>query len=325
MREMEDLRRTYEWARADAIGDLEGFVRKRAGRPLYAVGSGGSFTAATFASALHRQGGAISACMTPLEFVSCERLDSRASVMLVTAGGNNKDILAAFERAAASETAGTCIVCASTANRLIRAASGARGVTVHAAAPPSGRDGFLATNSLASAMIRLARAYSAPFPCEVPRFDRLGSRGDGAFEGLGGAKTVVVLYDYWGKAAAVDIESKLVEAGLANVQASDYRNFGHGRHNWLDKDDQTCVVALVTPGSAGLAGRTLDLIPRRTPAARLSTRFDGPAAAIDLTLQAFRLAGFFGAARGIDPGRPGVSDFGRKLYGLGMRPGAGRF
>ena len=321
LEEMDNVRRTYEWARTVEIGGLEGFVERRSGDPLYAVGSGGSFTAATFASALHQLGGAMSVCMTPLEFVSCSRLDRRASVMLVTAGGNNGDILAAFERAAASETAGTCVVCASTGNRIIRAASGAGGVDVHAAAPPSGRDGFLATNSLASTMVWLARAY-ASVRCELPRFDELGSCDDGSLEGLRGAETVVVLYDYWGKAAAVDVESKLVEAGLANVQASDYRNFGHGRHNWLDKNGRTCVVGLVTPGSGALASSTLDLIPPSTPTVKLSTRFDGPAAAVDLTLQSFRLAGFLGIERGIDPGRPGVRDFGSRLYGLGMQGGA---
>ena len=318
--EMKEMRRTYEWARTSAIGDLAGFVKKRAGRPLYAVGSGGSFTAATLASALHRQGGAVSDCMTPLEFVLGPGLDRRASVMLITAGGNNKDILAAFQTAAGSET---CIVCASTGNRLIRAASEARNATIHAARPPSGRDGFLATNSLASTMVWLARAYSEAlsFPYEVPRFDRLGSYDEP--EGLSRTKTVSVVYDYWGKAAAVDMESKLVEAGLANVQTSDYRNFAHGRHNWLDKaGDKTCVVALVTPNSCRLADRTLGLLPRSTPVVRLSSSFDGPAAAIDLTLQAFKLVGLFGRARDIDPGRPGIKDFGRKLYGLGFQRGA---
>lgn len=319
LREMENVRQTYEWTRTVAIDDLAGFIKKHACRPMYAVGSGGSFTAATFASALHQRGGTISECMTPLEFVSCPKLDRRASAMLITAGGNNKDILAAFERAVASEMAGVCIVCASTGNRLIRAASGARNVAIHASTPPAGKDGFLATNSLASTMVWLARAYSDTcFPYEMPRFDRLGSCDDGVIARLRDAKTAVVLYDYWGKAAAVDVESKMVEAGLANVQASDYRNFGHGRHNWLDKSDQTCVVALITPNSRRLASATLDLIPQRTPTVRLSTCFDGPVAAVDLTLQAFRLVGFFGTARGIDPGRPRVKNFGRKLYSLGM-------
>ena len=54
------------------------------------------------------------------------------------------------------------------------------------------------------------------------------------------------------------------------------------------------------------------------PVVRLETGLDGPAAAIDLTLQVFRLVEFFGAERGIDPGRPGVRDFGRRLYGIGV-------
>lgn len=67
-----------------------------------------------------------------------------------------------------------------------------------------------------------------------------------------------------------------------------------------------------------LADRTLGLIPDSVPVVRMETAFDGPAAAIDLTLQAFRLAGFVGAARRIDPGRAGVADFGRRIYELDM-------
>ena len=319
-KELDMIPPTYAWANRAPIGDLVELVKRCAEYPLYAVGSGGSFTSATFASALHQQGGKISKCMTPLEFVWHPHLDGDARVAIVTAGGNNKDILASFDKAVASAPL-TGIVSTATKSRLIRRAGGTKNVLVHAACPPSGRDGFLATNSLISTMLWLSRAYieELSLPYEIPKFARLASCGPGAFEKARSKKTLVVLHDDWGKTAAVDAESKMVEAGLANVQISDYRNFAHGRHNWLDKaSSETCVVAMITPQCLGLADRTMGLIPTDVPVVRLATDFDGPAAAIDLTLQAFRMVEFFGAVRGIDPGRPGVKDFGRRIYGIGV-------
>ena len=319
-KELDMVPLTYAWANRAPIDDLAALVKRCARHPLYAVGSGGSFTAATFASALHQQGGKISRCMTPLEFVWHPRLDGDACVAIVTAGGNNKDILASFDKAVASAPL-TGIVSTSAKSRLVRRAGGAKNVLVHAACPPSGRDGFLATNSLIATMLWLSRAYieELSLPYEIPKFARLASCGPGAFEKARGKRTIVVLHDDWGKAAAVDAESKMVEAGLANVQVSDYRNFAHGRHNWLDKASrETCIAAMITPQCLGLADRTLRLVPAGMPVVRLATDLDGPAAAIDLTLQVFRLVEFFGAVRGIDPGRPGVKDFGRRIYGIGV-------
>lgn len=317
-KEMGRLHEAYGHARRAPIGALSKFVSEAAGRPLYAVGSGGSFSAATLASALHQRAGAISRPVTPLEFEGLGGIEKNAYVMLITAGGGNSDILAAFEAAVRYRPAGVCVVCAKTGSRLARRASKERGAAVHEADIPTGKDGFLATNTLVSTMVWLARAYAElPLPYDVPEFARLAGPTDAS--ALRG-RPLVILYDAWGKTAAVDAESKLSEAGLACSQISDYRNFAHGRHNWLDKNRGTGIVALVTPGCEALARRTLGLVPGYAPAAVLRTDFDGPAAALDLTVQVMLMVGSLGAAAGIDPGRPGVPDFGRKMYGLKARP-----
>ena len=319
-KEMGRLHEAYGHARREPIGALSKFVSEAAGRPLYAVGSGGSFSAATLASALHQRAGAISRPVTPLEFEGLDGIEKKSYVMIITAGGGNSDILAAFEAAVRYRPAGVCVVCAKTGSRLARRASKERGAAVHEADIPTGKDGFLATNSLVSTMVWLARAYAGlPLPYDVPEFSRLGGRADTS--ALSG-RSLVVLYDAWGKTAAVDAESKLSESGLACSQISDYRNFAHGRHNWLDKNRGTGIVALVTPDCDALARRTLALVPSYAPAVELRTDFDGPAAAVDLTVQVMHMVGSLGAAAGIDPGRPGVRDFGRKMYSLNVRPAA---
>ena len=66
--ELDAMPGVYGWAEKAEIGGLDEFTRKAAGRPLYVVGSGGSFSAAVFASLLHQSAGSISKAVTPLEF-----------------------------------------------------------------------------------------------------------------------------------------------------------------------------------------------------------------------------------------------------------------
>ena len=121
-----------------------------------------------------------------------------------------------------------------------------------------------------------------------------------------------------GPPAAVDLESKFSEAGLGGVMLADYRNFAHGRHNWIDKrGEESTVIAFITPESAALAERTLQLLPSTTRVLEFKTKTPGPAGGLELILHAFRYTAFVGKQRGIDPGRPGVPAYGSRIFHLG--------
>ena len=129
--------------------------------------------------------------------------------------------------------------------------------------------------------------------------------------------TTLVLHGPSTRVGAIDLESKFTEAALGHVQLADYRNFAHGRHHWLAKrSDTSAVLAFITDADRVLAERTLDLLPVDVPQARIV--FDGSANAAMLAslLAALKITGWAGISRGIDPGRPGVPKFGRKLYHL---------
>ena len=326
--EMDAMQGTYELALSSDIGSLAGFAGAAAGAPLYAVGSGGSLTAAALAAALHHGTGSAAEALTPLAFLDRERLDcSGASVLLFTAGGCNADILAALDRAIALRPRALGVVCASPRSRAARAAARARGACLQAGSVPAGRDGFLATNSLLAMSVWACRAYEGAglAACRLPEFADLA--GDDDAENIGAragrlhvCTTLAVLHDAWGRIAAIDLESKMSEGGLVGVQMADYRHFAHGRHNWLDKRAGSGVVALASPGCERLASSTLECLPGRVPVLRVDTRLDGPAGALALLVQSMRLVGSFGAALGVDPGRPRVAAFGRRLYGLRYRP-----
>jgi hydroxymethylpyrimidine pyrophosphatase-like HAD family hydrolase len=121
----------------------------------------------------------------------------------------------------------------------------------------------------------------------------------------------------WGKPAALDLESKFTEAGLGNVQVSDFRNFAHGRHNWIAKHGKTSgLIALVTEEDKEIAERTLDLIPREAKRMIVQSKAPAPVAALSLLVQVMNLVGKAAELKEIDPARPHVADFGRRLYHL---------
>ena len=326
--ELDAMPGVYEWAEKAGIGGLDEFTRKAARRPLYVVGSGGSFSAAVFASLLHQSAGSISKAVTPLEFAGHTAIERESSILIISAGGNNQDALSAFGIAQGLDPENIGVLCASTGGKLAEMARGAGNAAVHEAAPPTGRDGFLATNTLVSSMVWLLRSHRNTYPTRyaVPSFSDLGSESAICAEPFRNVSTVIVLYDYWGKAAAVDAESKLAEGGLANVQLVDYRNFAHGRHNWIRKNGGTTgMLAFVTPQCRTLAESTLGLVPSHVPSVSICSRFFGPAASIDLMVQGMRFVWLVGTLTGTDPGRPKVAGYGRKMHHVRIPGSSGMF
>jgi len=327
-KELKNLNDTYEWASKIPIEELISFLKKSARTPLYVIGSGGSFTATTFTSMLHQHIGAVSKCITPLEFLGYDNFANDNSILIITAGGNNSDILASFEKAVESEPKQLAILSASTNNKLTRKAKMISGIDLSEFNLPFGKDGFLATNSLLATMICILRAYIMSFslPYTIPSslsvlvYPRMKENEfleemRNELMQLVTKNTIIMLYDNWGKAAAIDAESKFVEAGLVNVQLADYRNFAHGRHNWIDKNQQkTGIIALVTPECKKLATKTLNLIPDYIPTLKFDTNTSGPVGTIELLVKIMYSVKIFGDFRNIDPGRPGVPAFGGKIY-----------
>lgn len=310
--ELAALDDTLSWSHSCDVKALEQFVADVADRPLVAIGSGGSATACHLTALLHRARHRRPALhTTPLDVLSIPAGLHHAGVFLASASGRNRDVLAALEVCIAEEAPAVAAVTLRAQCPLSEAAASYGRARVFAADAPTGKDGYLATNSLVATCVLVARAYG--FEASVPMTRRKAVDGS-VFDDR---HMVQVLHGGWGAPAATDLESKLNESALAAALLADYRNFGHGRHLWLAKRAaETVVVALVTPGTAAIAESTLRLFPKSIPVVRLETRLEGPAGTIDLLLQAFHLVGHLGEVRKQDPGRPHVPEFGRKLYGL---------
>ena len=308
--ELAALRQTLTWALSCDVTALQRFVAEAADLPLVAIGSGGSLTACHLTALLHRTRHRRPALFTtPLDVLLVPAGLHRAAVFLASASGKNKDVLAALEASIAEEAPAVAVATLRAKNPLSEAATSYSRARVFAAGAPTGKDGYLATNSLVATCALITRAYG--FGVTLSKAPR--TTIDGAI--FDDRHMVQVLHGGWGSPVATDLESKLNESALAAAQFADYRNFGHGRHLWLAKRAaETVVVALIAPGTAAIAESTLRLFPKSIPIVRLETSLDGPDGTIDLLIQALHLIDRVGVTRKQDPGRPHVPEFGRKLY-----------
>src|SRR5258707_11344394 len=101
-RELANLQNAYAAARSADISDMASAIASAAVRPAAMIGSGGSFSVASFAAFLHQiSTGRLATALTPLEYLDLPLGDP--AVVCFSASGRNKDIAAAFEEAAKRE------------------------------------------------------------------------------------------------------------------------------------------------------------------------------------------------------------------------------
>ena len=170
-------------------------------------------------------------------------------------------------------------------------------------------DGFLATGSVLQMVVMLLRAF-----LDEPGLPPQISPSSGESELR---EEVLVLAGPSLMSVAADIEVRLVESGFASVQVADFRNFAHGRHTGFDRRrDRTTVIVISDSATEGLATATADLLPGDTDIQRWHHDGPWPAALLALLTRSMGLVQDVGDAQGVDPARPKVPVYGRRLYRL---------
>ncbi len=155
--ELDSLPDTFEWALQQPLNGIVRAVRALSGLPLLAVGSGGSYTAAHLACALHGfHTNRMAQAMTPLQLISSPTDLRDLAVFVPTAGGKNPDVLAAFRHLISEEPRSLMVWCATPESPLAAAAAKYRFVDFQDFSMPYGKDGFLAVNSLLAFAVLLA-------------------------------------------------------------------------------------------------------------------------------------------------------------------------
>jgi HAD superfamily hydrolase (TIGR01484 family) len=318
-KEIDQLFDSVEWAFSQDTKKIEDFFKGSKKYPFYIVGSGGSLSACYYLSSLIQSMGIISKAITPLELYYCKAALRNCNIIFISSSGKNTDILFGFDIALVQEPKSIRTICMRLDSPLSKLANLYPISDSFDYSLPSKKDGFLATNSLVAYFALLCKAFIGP---PLLRFDNIINDEfkrslDEFASKLTPSHSLTVLYGGWGQAVAHDLESKFTEAALGNVLLSDYRNFGHGRHHWFAKRGElSAIIALVTPEEEQIAKKTLSLIPSYIPQLIIKSSNISPMSSIELLIKSFHLVNVFGEMQGIDPGRPGVPEFGSKLYHL---------
>lgn len=280
-------------------------------RGAYFVGSGGTLAMAQLAARVHGSHSSYpSSAVTPLTLALGDGLrPTDATVGLFSARARHPDVRLAARAVRAGP--GNRVVLLTQLPASDVAPELAAVVDEIVTLPRTVKDGFLATNSTLAMGGAWLKAAGFELPDRLPLLDAPMSPWPEE------ARRVLVLYGPDQLAAAYDLEARLSETGLADIQLADLRNMAHGRHvGLLNRAASTVVVALGDPGSQPLVDKTIGVLPSSLRVVDLSTRIPGAVGTLDALVGCMRLVGEIGAATGVDPGQPRVSTIGRKLYHL---------
>jgi hypothetical protein len=313
-RELETLPKTITWANELELGILPEMIAKYH-HPVYIVGSGGSFSACIYAADLLTSRGVFAKAVTPLELFYAKPTLRNSNVIFISASGSNTDILFAFKKSIESEPISVVSICMRRNTKLASLSNNYSMCSNFEFDPPAGKDGFLATNSLMGFFVILYRAITNQ---TVQNTVQLlpGSFYLDFVKKLTKETCFVILYGSYHHSVAVDLESKFSEAGLAPSLLSDYRQFAHGRHQWFDKRKDSAIIALTCPADERLCNKTLQLLPQEIPIFTFYSKLDNFEGSIQLLLQSMSLIDYYGKKQHIDPGKPGVPEYGSKIYHL---------
>jgi D-arabinose 5-phosphate isomerase GutQ len=324
---LDHLTATVQLACRADCRDLSRALAKHCEYPVLAIASGGSVVSAEFLAA-----GRVSLncaptlVITPMSYV-LGAVVRDVPAWLFSASGQNNDILAALEVTRSIPAPRVNIVTSGPDGSLAQLGRDF-GAHVHLVPVVDPRDGFLSTHSIVSAAVSLAIAVADATSSSVSkRVDRmlndaehiLSEQSRNAVQSevasLARRSTLFLLHDPRLSAAAVLVETSCWEAGLCAVQRTDFRNFTHGRHVWMAQNaDQTFILALTSEGSHQAWTSIASALPSNVSTAH----FDFGRSDCEDLFEAILLMMVFveaaGVLKDIDPGRPGVPEFGRRIF-----------
>lgn len=297
------LRHAEAGTSAEALDRVRGAVLDG---DLIAVGSGGTLAVAELLAYAHVSvSGHLASAVTSLEFLERKTIDPRSSVVIFSARAKHPDTANVVRHAQGLQVPVILITGMEQSSLPAEIVDGTYEILT---VPFASEDGFLATRSLISMACAVGLLYGAALPDSTPPAPVRTLR-----------QRLLVLYSAATKSVAIDIETRMHELGLADVQLADYRNLAHGRHVGLDRrQDSTTVVSLIVPAIRQLAERTLAALPSSADLLLLESKADGVTGAIELLTQSVDLPTYAEVPRG-DPAKPRVSAFGRRLYHLQYR------
>lgn len=318
--ELDLLPQIYKQARLCNCETIISFLNKYTNRAFLGIGSGGSFSVAKIFEYMCTISGKMCKSVTPLELGYYSSQLKRNVAVLFTAGGGNNDSKNAYKFISEQEMEGILTCCMRKNSPIKKLQRDNLHNYFFEYQMPVAKDGYLAVESIISSLTILANAFAGatnnPFFRITEDAGWLNGEMDLALlNRILSKESIVVLHGGITSPAAVDLESKFSETSLGNIQLVDFRNFAHGRHYWLsDRANSTGIIALVSTREKKLATKTLQIVPEEIPVLRLDVDDTTIMGLFEAFHYVFEIVCHAGIFRGIDPGKPKVSEFGKKMY-----------
>lgn len=328
---LNDLPATLDRVASDDFASIAIALTRGDTQSALAVGSGGSVVAAEyFVRCRDSLGLGPTSVATPMLAVTDHRSLSGSQVWLFSAGGDNPDVSAAAMAAADRGCSDINIVTRNLDGAATALVAGFGG-SVHVVPVADVNDGYLATHSLLAMTVALLLASAivsrepvpSPSPLETIAAKLTASRDPAErarliaqWSGLQKSDTLIIACDPLLRPMASLLDTSLWEASLCTVQTTDFRNLAHGRHAWLHhRANQTVLLAIT--GSASRS--TWAAIERVLPDDLRRTCADygncGRLANVLGLIDGLAMIEAVGEVLDIDPGKPGIGEFGRAIYG----------
>lgn len=327
---LDALLRTAELVAGADMRPLAEAIRQGRRRPAVAIGSGGSaITAHYFARCRETLYEASSQVVTPAEFVLANDDLGQSDVWLFSAGADNADSVASVVAARARGATRIHLLTRNVDGAAARAVSADPRDTVNSIPVADAKDGFLATHSLIGSVLALlfASDLASSDPLGGPLGavvidslrDRLHPSARQAMQerlaGLRSEDVLLLIADPQLRAVAELIETSAWEAALCPVQRTDLRNFAHGRHTWPHhRSERTVILGLVSDDGREIWKRASALLPETLRRHVFDFGNAGRMRTAVGIVEGLVVVEAIGMATGIDPGKPGIGDFGRSLY-----------
>lgn len=309
---------------------LASALTQGAGRHALAIGSGGSVIAAEYlARCRDTLGLGPTTVQTPMQAVLELHGLMNSDVWLFSAGGDNPDVVAAAQAALDRHCARLHLITRnskSAAGEIVSRGGG----TIHVVPVADPKDGYLATHSLLSSTTALLMASDLAscdsrggnalirnLSAQIATSRSLLARSN-ALDLLGSVRrsdTLVLAADPLLRPLSVLLDTSIWETSLCPVQTTDFRNLAHGRHAWFHhRAEETFILALTGTNSRSTWSAIDAVLP---PSIRRLSFDHGSCGRLESALsliEGLSLVEALGSGLGVDPGKPGIGEFGRSIY-----------
>lgn len=310
-----EARDILQYAEQCDVTEFSKWLQTNPAKPLICIGNGGKHT--SYPALLYGMNAGIALTITPLEFASLSpKAIANSKILLLSSSGKNIDIGYASKRAIKYNPDNTaCFTFTDNENNQMLKVLDSRNSFIFKN-PYS--DGFISIRSKIYTYGLLYKAFSGKnkFADKLnfkPRYDYFINK-EGVLPELKNIKHFVLLYGSYGEPIARDIESVMVEGGIASVQICDYRNFCHGRFIFASNHCQSkqypetdvCAILLTTPREAKITEYLRDkALPANMPIVQIHTDLKSSLATIQLLLESLYFTFDFAENHcGINPNSP---------------------